>query len=247
MRTSLTLTLPLPLPLTLTLPLPLTLTLTRWMRSSPFAVRKPLLLIKGGLRAGTYDLAIENRYDPAIFRGRKTLVLAEFSASGGSRASKMAIGAISVVVGLLALSAAALVLGLSVWKGSPLRKRRQLLEEELQIAEQGERDSSLLLMGGDLGGDLAEASVDVDQAIRRGIDLIDRYSVAPTVEALEKLADERRVSNPTSLFDAARLLARTSSVTAEASTANPPNRVSEVSEASSKSARLFSVVETGGN
>ena len=117
----------------------------------------------------------------------------------------------------------------------------------MQIAEQGERDSSLLLMGGDLGGDLAEASVDVDQAIRRGIDLIDRYSVAPTVEALEKLADERRVSNPTSLFDAARLLARTSSVTAEASTANPPNRVSEVSEASSKSARLFSVVETGGN
>lgn len=88
-----------------------------WMRTSPFAVRKPLLLIKGGLRAGTYDLAIENRYDPAIFRGRKTLVLAEFSASGGSRASKTAIGAISVVVGLLALSAAALVLGLSVWKG----------------------------------------------------------------------------------------------------------------------------------
>ena len=87
-------------------------------------MRKPLLLIKGGLRAGTYALAIENRYDPAIFRGRKTLVLAEFSASGGSRASKAAIGAISVVVGLLALSAAALVLGLSVWKGSPLRKRR---------------------------------------------------------------------------------------------------------------------------
>ena len=146
-----------------------------------------------------------------------------------------------------ALSAAALVLGLSVWKGSPLRKRRQLLEEEMRIAEQGERDSSLLLMGGDLGGDLAEPSLDMDQSIRRGIDLIDRYSVAPTVEALEKLADERRVSNPTSLFDAARLLARTSSVTAEASTANPPNRVSEVSEASSKSARLFSVVETGGD
>ena len=123
---------------------------------------------------------------------------------------------------------------------------------------------------GDLGGDLAEPSLDMDQSIRRGIDLIDRYSVAPTVEALEKLADERRVSNPTSLFDAARLLARTSSVTAEASTANPPNRlsgllartssvtseastanppnrVSEVSEASSKSARLFSVVETGGD
>ena len=35
------------------------------------------------------------------------------------------------MVGLLALSAAALVLGLSVWKGSPLRKRRQLLEQAL--------------------------------------------------------------------------------------------------------------------
>ena len=57
------------------------------MRTSPFVVRKPLLLIKGGLRAGTYDLAIENRYDSAIFRGRKTLVLAEFSASGGGRSA----------------------------------------------------------------------------------------------------------------------------------------------------------------
>ena len=58
----------------------------RWMRTSPFAVRKPLLLFKGGLRAGTYDLAIENHYDSAIFRGRKALVLAEFSGpTGGAR------------------------------------------------------------------------------------------------------------------------------------------------------------------
>ena len=215
------------------------------MRTSPFAVRKPLLLIKGGLRAGTYELAIENRYDSAIFRGRKALVLAEFSASGGGRASKMALGVISILVGLLALSAAALVLGLSVWKGSPLRKRRQLLEEMLLLAEQGERNSSLQhnVPWGDAGGDMGGGGsdpTDVDQAIRRGIDLIEKYSVAPTVEALEKLIAGGRRSSSSSLLDAARLLGRTSSVTVEASTTNAP--ISEVGEEASTTAR-----ETAGD
>jgi len=207
---------------------------TTWMRTSPFVVRKPLLLIKGGLRAGTYDLAIENRYDPAIFRGRKTLVLAEFSASGGGRSSKMVLGVISIVVGVLALSAAALVLGLSVWKGSPLRKRRKLLEEMLLLAEQGERNSSLQYS--DMGGDMGPGADGADEAIRRGIDLIEKYSVAPTVEALEKAMASRSISAvPSSLFDAARLLGRTSSVQVEASTSNAPT--SEVGE----------VRETGGD
>jgi len=201
-----------------------------WMRTSPFVVRKPLLLIKGGLRAGTYDLAIENRYDSAIFRGRKTLVLAEFSASGGGRSSKMVLGVISIVVGVLALSAAALVLGLSVWKGSPLRKRRKLLEEMLLLAEQGERNSSSQQYS-DMGGDMGGGGLDgADEHIRRGIDLIEKYSVAPTVEALEKAMASQRLSStvPSSLFDAARLLGRTSSVQVEASTSNAP--ISEVGE-----------------
>ena len=72
----------------------------------------------------------------------------------------------------------------SVWKGSPLRKRRKLLEEMLLLAEQGERNSSLQYS--DMGGDMGPGADGADEAIRRGIDLIEKYSVAPTVEALEK-------------------------------------------------------------
>ena len=38
--------------------------------------------------------------------------------------------------------------------------------------------------------------VGVEQAIRRGIDLIEKYSVAPTVDALEKLLNDRIASTP---------------------------------------------------
>ena len=74
----------------------------------------------------------------------------------------------------------------SVWKGSPLRKRRKLLEEMLLLAEQGERNSSSQQYS-DMGGDMGGGGLDgADEHIRRGIDLIEKYSVAPTVEALEK-------------------------------------------------------------
>ena len=82
----------------------------------------------------------------------------------------------------------------SVWKGSPLRKRRKLLEEMLLLAEQGERNSSLQYS--DMGGDMGPGADGADEAIRRGIDLIEKYSVAPTVDALEKLLNDRIASTP---------------------------------------------------
>ena len=120
----------------------------------------------------------------------------------------MAMGIISVVVGALALCAAVLVLALGAWKGSPLRKRRQQLADTLHLTEQDERASKQQSAPwGNTGGSMGDVdSNDVDQMIRRGLDLIEKYSVAPDVQTLEKLIAGRQQTAPSSLLGVARLL-----------------------------------------
>jgi hypothetical protein len=184
-----------------------------WMRTSPFALRKPLLLFDEGLEAGTYDLSIANRYDSAIFRGNKKLVLAEMSGDlGGGRESNLAVGVIGVVTGTSVVLLTLLIFLLAMWKKSPLRKRRKLLEKMLEKADRDSASASINRFSvhevpwarNSFIAD-ADAPSDMDEAIRRGLDLIERYASSPTVEALESLMSERSARRgSTQLLSAAR-------------------------------------------
>ena len=81
------------------------------MATSPYQLRKPLLSFADGLAPGTYSLNISNHYSTGIFRGSKSLVLAQFGA-GGSKRSSMAIGVIACIVGAMCMCTAIVALGL---------------------------------------------------------------------------------------------------------------------------------------
>ena len=82
------------------------------------------------------------------------------------------------------------ILGLGLWGKSPLRKRRKLLEQMLAKADASQPQGfSLHDVPWTRNSFINDAGApnDMDEAIRRGLDLIERYAAAPTVEALEAL------------------------------------------------------------
>ena len=164
-----------------------------WMRTSPYTLRKPLLMFEDGLAPGRYAVAIDNHYDTAIFRGTKRLVLASYG-SNGSKEASYALGVVSCIVGAFGFVVGVVAVALGGWKKSPLRKKCHAMLAELEEqhrmagaavdarASQRHAVPWLEKTRSSVGG-----ADDLDDAITRGIDLIERYAHAPTIEALEQI------------------------------------------------------------